>query len=116
MSSLPSIDHGTLSAPPDNTLRGDMDSRRGSLRGAIDRTHGTLHGGAWDHGTLLGNVPESPVSSAIAELQSLISTIGSLSAQAQSLPLSPPSTPSLPQDQSYRPQTTDYTQFVDDTN
>ena len=40
---------------------------------------------------------------------------GFATAQAQSLPLTPPTLPGLPQ-QNYRPQATDYTQFVDESN
>jgi hypothetical protein len=49
----------------------------------------------------------------VAELGQLISSLGSLSAQAQSLPLTPPSLPGLPQG-GYRPQSTDYTQLIGD--
>lgn len=67
-------------------------------------------------GTISGDGADSPETAAVAELNGLISSIGSLSAQAQSLPLSPPTLPGLPQGQSYRPQATDYTQFADDSN
>ncbi|MGB6518679.1 MAG: hypothetical protein WBE79_09285 [Candidatus Cybelea sp.] len=66
-------------------------------------------------GSVTGDVGGSPVSSAVAELGNLISSLGSLSAQAQSMPLSAPTLPGL-QEQSYRPQATDYTQFNDDSN
>jgi len=66
--------------------------------------------------TVSGDTPDSPETVAAAELNGLISSLGSLSAQAQSLPLSPPTLPGLPQGQSYRPQATDYTQFADDSN
>jgi hypothetical protein len=49
-------------------------------------------------------------------LGGLISSLGSLSAQAQSLPLSPPVLPGLPQTQNSKPQATDYTQFGEDSN
>ena len=57
---------------------------------------------------------ESPESSAVAELGNLISSIGTLSAQAQNLPLSPPALPGLPQTPGYQPQATDYMQLVSD--
>jgi hypothetical protein len=67
-------------------------------------------------GTVSGDGADSPENAAVAELNGLISSIGSLSAQAQSLPLSAPTLPGLPQSQSYRPQATDYTQLADDSN
>jgi hypothetical protein len=59
--------------------------------------------------------PSDPSQNAIAELGTLISSLGTLCAQAQSLPLSPPSLPGLPQG-GYKPQPTDYTQLCDDAN
>jgi len=67
-------------------------------------------------GSIAGEVGESAQSSAVAELGNLVSSIGSLSAQAQGLPLTPPTLPGLPQNPSYQPQATDYTQFSDDSN
>ncbi len=94
MSSLPPIE-GSVAAkplvPPSASVRASCQA--GTVSGAGD----------------------SPESSAIAELNGLISSLGSLSAQAQNLPLSPPTLPGLPQG-GYQPQSTDYTQFVDDSN
>ena len=102
MSSLPSIE-GTISAKPfGNTLCGALG--------------GTLRAPGGESGTLRGESPDSPESAAVAELNNLISSLGTLSSQAQSLPLSAPTLPSLPQNQSYRPQATDYTQLADDAN
>ena len=72
--------------------------------------------GSCQAGTIFSDGAESPENAAAAELNGLISSLGTLSAQAQSLPLSPPTLPGLPQGQSYRPQATDYTQFADDSN
>lgn len=74
---------------------------------------GTVRGG--QAGSITADAGDSPESAALAELNGLISSLGSLSAQAQSLPLSPPTLPGLPQG-GYRPQSTDYAQFVDDSN
>ena len=67
-------------------------------------------------GTACADSADSPESAAQAERNGLISSLGSLSAQAQGLPLSPPTLPGLPQSQGYQPQATDYTQLVDDSN
>lgn len=96
MSSLPPIE-GSVAARPFVPLSGTVS-------------------GASQAGTISGETGDSPESAALAELNGLISSLGSLSAQAQSLPLSPPTLPGLPQGQNYRPQTTDYSQFVDDSN
>jgi hypothetical protein len=96
MSFMPPIHEGTITSKP------------------FPPPHGTIHGGQpRDGGTLLA---ESPESSAVAELNSLIAALGSLSAQAQNLPLTPPAPPGVPNGQTYRPQTTDYAQFADDSN
>lgn len=99
MSSLPPIE-GTVTARPCHPTHGTVSAspnapRSGTLRAPCDR------------GSVSGD--------AIANIGDLISSLGSLSAQAQNLPLTPPSLPGLPQ-QSYRPQATDYTQFVDESN
>jgi hypothetical protein len=97
MSSLPPIE-GTVSAQPYRV------AAHGSVSGVVaPPSSGVISG-------------QSPESSAIAELGSLISSLGTLSAQAQSLPLSPPTLPGLTSGQNYRPQSTDYTQFVDDAS
>lgn len=102
MSLLPSIE-GTLAAKP-------LSAIAGTVTGALESPKA---------GTLLAPVANavggSLQSSAIAEVGNLISSLGTLSAQAQNLPLSPPTLPGLPQ-QGYRPQATDYTQFSDDSN
>jgi Transglycosylase SLT domain len=67
-------------------------------------------------GVLTAGSAGSPESSAAAEIATLISSLGALSAQAQSLPLPPPNLPSPSQHQHYHPQATDYTQFADDSN
>ncbi len=97
MSSLPPIE-GSVAAKPFVPLSG-------TVRGACQPTAGTVS----------GDTSDSAESAAIAELNGLISSIGSLSSQAQSLPLTPPTLPGLPQN-GYRPQSTDYTQFADDSN
>jgi len=94
MSSLPPIE-GSVAAKPFAPLSGTMR--------------------ACQAGSVSGDTGDSPESAALAELNGLISSLGSLSAQAQNLPLSPPTLPGLPQG-GYRPQSTDYTQFVDDSN
>jgi hypothetical protein len=80
---------------------------------SVLRHYGRLGG----HGGVLAPGPtESPESSAAAEIATLISSLGALSTQAQSLPLQPPNLPAPSQHQHYHPQTTDYTQFADDSN
>jgi len=99
MSSLSSIHEGTISARPFH------DEQRGRIGGSHDHPHhrsgesgrsGTLHG-CDRSGTLRGSSGltadrfrgdsrESPESSATAEVNALISSLGSLSNQAQSLP------------------------------
>jgi len=122
VSSLPPIE-GTLVAKPfGNTIHGGLRGSQeppnsGTLRGSHEpHNSGTLRGSTALHGTLTGDSNDSPESSAIAEIGGLISSLGSLSAQAQGLPLSAPSLPGLPQTQRYQPQTTDYAQLGDDSN
>jgi hypothetical protein len=113
VSSLP-ID-GSISAKPlgttiSGTVCGSHEApRSGTIRGI---SSGSI--GAPPSGSIEGDA-DSPESSAIAELSGLISSLGSLSAQAQSLPLSPPTLPGLPQG-SYQPQATDYMQLSEDSN
>jgi hypothetical protein len=115
MSTLP-ID-GTISARPfDHTIcatpGGSPESARsGTVRGG---SSGTI--GAPQRGTVDGEAGDSPENSAAAEVSGLISSLGSLSAQAQGLPLSPPTLPGLPQNQGYQPQATDYMQLSEDSN
>lgn len=97
MSSLPI--EGTISAKPFHRV--DHDDR-GHVRGAPHRS-----------GTISAPVNGSIKGEAVAELSTLISSLGSLSAQAQSLPLTPPSLPGLPQG-GYQAQPTDYTQMIGD--
>jgi len=107
MSFLPSIE-GTLAAKPfGNTISGAL----GSL--GAGKSAGSVLGEL--AGPVTSELGESPESAAVAELGTLISSLGSLSAQAQSLPLSPPTLPGLPQG-GYQPQATDYTQLTDDSN
>lgn len=100
MSTLPPIE-GNISVKPFTS------TPAGRVSGAVSPPRS---------GSVSGDVGESAESSAVAELGNLISSLGSLSAQAQSQPLSAPTLPGLPQEQSYRPQATDYTQFNDDSN
>jgi hypothetical protein len=121
MSSLSLIHEGTISAQPFH------DQHSGRIEGSHNRRitgsgesgkSGTLHGcekGGKLHGSrgtgggsLRGDSRESPESSAMAEVNALISSLGSLSNQAQSLPLIPPTLPGLPQSQGYQPQPLDY--------
>lgn len=110
MGTLSSIHAGTLSAKPfdhdhGNRIAGKCDpDRTGTLRGAREAGSRKICGNG-----------ESPVSTAKAEVGNLISSLGSLSAQAQSLPLSPPTLPGLPQNASYQPQPINYA-FGDDSN
>ena len=67
-------------------------------------------------GTVAGESGESLQNSASAELNGLISNLGSLSAQAQSTPLTPPTLPGAQQPPSYQPGFTDYMQFSEDSN
>lgn len=102
-----SVHQGTLHARPVEHLR------NGELRG------GGLHGGKLGGGSgrkLQGNcelqrgdAQESPQMSAQAEINNLISSLGSLASQAGSLPITPPTLPGLPQQTGYQPQPTDYT-------
>jgi len=102
MSSVSPILEGTVCAKP-------FFPKNGTVRGASPA--GAVSSGIG----VSGDVGGSAESEALAELNGLISSIGSLSTQAQSLPLSPPTLPGLPQG-GYRPQATDYTQFADDSN
>ncbi|MGA2761390.1 MAG: hypothetical protein ABSF08_13850, partial [Candidatus Cybelea sp.] len=129
MSSLSSIHEGTISARPfhnegsgriggshDHRVSGTHDHRiaeareggkSGMLQGC-DKS-GKLHGSSGGRGgSLRRESTESPENAAMAEVNALISSLGSLSNQAQSLPLSPPTLPGLPQSQGYQPQPLDY--------
>lgn len=129
MSSLSSIHEGTISGKPfhseqsgriggshDHRIGGSNDHRiagaregdkSGTLHGC-DKS-GTLHGsGGSRGGSLRGDSSESPENAAMAEVNALISSLGSLSSQAQSLPLSAPTLPSLPQSQGYQSQPLNY--------
>ena len=121
MSSLSSIHEGTISARPfhdehsgrlegshEHRITGSGESGRSGTLHGCDRS-GTLRGSSGTHGgSLRGDSRESPESSATAEVNALISSLGSLSNQAQSLPLIPPTLPGLPQSQGYQPQPVDY--------
>jgi hypothetical protein len=104
---------GTISAKPfsnpiHGTVCGSPESHNsGTVRGS---SSGTVRGPLT--GSLDGD-PDSPENSAVAEVNGLISSLGSLSSQAQSLPLSPPTLPGLPQG-GYQPQATDYMQLSED--
>ncbi len=102
---LTPIHEGTLSARPVER------PRNGELHG------GQLHGRAGGPGklqsgggrSLHGEGEESPQLSAQAEINNLVSSLGSLASQAGTMPLSPPTIPGLPQNANYQPQPTDYT-------
>ena len=131
MSSLHPIE-GRISAPP---FHGEESGRigepvgrhdRGKIAGnesgriseSVGRHHhhqGVLNGPSLRNGTAASGSLETPESAAIAELNGLISALGSLSAQAQGLPLAPPQPPNLSQG-GYRPQPTDYAALADDAN
>lgn len=96
MSSLPI--EGTISVKPFTNIGG-------SISAPVNRIAGSVSGESSD----------SPENSAIAEMSTLINSLGTLSAQAQGMPLSPPTLPGLPQG-GYRPQATDYLQFAQDTD
>jgi hypothetical protein len=124
MSTLPPIE-GTISAKPfTSALAGRVNGsvsppRSGSVNGSVSPPRsGSVNGCVSPprSGSVIGDSGESPQTSAVAEIGNLITSLGSLSAQAQSLPLSAPTLPGLPQNQSYRSQATDYTQFNDDSN
>ena len=101
MSSLPI--EGTISAKPHHVHHHEHVRHHGQVRGTPPLRSGTISGDA----------SNSAESAAVAELGTLLSSLGSLSAQAQGLPLTPPSLPGLPQG-GYKPQATDYTQVVGD--
>ncbi len=121
MSSLSSIHEGTISARPlhdeqkgriggshAGRMSGSGESGRSGMLHGCDRS-GTLRGSSGTQGgSLRGDSSESAESSATAEVNALISSLGSLSNQAQSLPLIPPTLPGLPQSQGYQPQPVDY--------
>lgn len=98
MSSLPI--EGTISAKPFHHVH---HAHHGHVRGTPPLRSGTIS----------APLDNSAQSAAVAEIGTLISSLGSLSAQAQSLPLTPPSLPGLPQG-GYKPQPTDYTQMIGD--
>jgi hypothetical protein len=121
MSSISSINEGTISARPfhdehsgriggshDRRITGSGETGKSGTLHGCDKS-GTLRGSSGTRGgSLRGDSKESPESSATAEVNALISSLGSLSNQAQSLPLSPPTLPGLPQSQGYQPQPVDY--------
>ena len=121
MSSLSSIHEGTISARPfhdeqrgriggshDHRITGSGENGRSGTLHGCDKG-GTLRGSSGSRGgSLRGESGESPESAATAEVNALISSLGSLSNQAQSLPLTPPTLPGLPQSQGYQPQPVDY--------
>jgi hypothetical protein len=113
---------GTISAKPfhDNnsgTIHGSVGRREtGSIHGSIEhRETGTIHGSVGRNGSLSADVGESPENSAVAEVGNLISSLGTLSAQAQMLPLTAPTLPGLPQG-GYQAQPTDYMQLAQDAD
>jgi hypothetical protein len=128
MSSLSSIHAGTISAKPfhspqsgrldgrDHRITGSQHQRVAGTRqsGESGKLHGSeksgiLHGsGGSRGGSLRAESSESPENAASAEVNALISSLGSLSNQAQSLPLTAPTLPGLPQSQGYQPQPLDY--------
>jgi hypothetical protein len=113
MSLVPSLLEGTLSAKAfDNTIAG---TRSGSIESCKSGMLRGLAGGG-SIGSPAQDSAESPEGTAAADVGNLISSLGSLSAQAQSLPLSPPTLPGLPQGQGYHPSATDYMQFADESN
>jgi hypothetical protein len=97
VSSLPPIE-GTLAT------NGFANAIRGSVSGPVTTP------------SVAGESGESLESSAVSELSGLISSLGSLSAQAQTLPLSVPTLPGAQQPPSYQPQATDYLGFAEDSN
>ena len=101
MSSLPV--EGTISARPHHVHHHEHLRHHGQVRGTPPLRSGTISADAND----------SAETAAVAELGTLLSSVGSLSAQAQGLPLTPPSLPGLPQG-GYKPQATDYTQIIGD--
>lgn len=105
MSSLPI--EGRVSARP--TV---PEYRHGRVSGSAPRT-GSVSGSAPRTGRVSAEVADPNRATAAAEVNTLISSLGSLSAQAQTLPLTPPTLPQLPQG-GYQPQPTDYTQFAND--
>ena len=107
MTSVHPVHAGTISAKPFG------EGHCGKISGSEghDR-HGTVEGAARHH-RMAAQAAETPESTAAAELNNLISSLGSLSAQAQGLPISPPTLPGLPQG-GYQPQVTDYTQLAGD--
>lgn len=108
MSSLPI--EGTISARPHPVHHHEHVRHHGQIRGTPPLRSGTISAGS---GTISADPNDSAESSAVAELGTLLSSVGSLSAQAQGLPLTPPSLPGLPQG-GYKPQATDYTQIIGD--
>jgi hypothetical protein len=105
---LTPVHQGTLHARPvEHVHNGDLHGKcgdGGSLHGG-----GSLRGGGLSGGGGLRGDEESPQSSAQAEINNLISSLGSLASQAGSMPLTPPTLPGLPQNAAYQPQPTDYT-------
>jgi hypothetical protein len=107
---LPPVHEGTLHARPVEHSPRHGELHGGSVHGKLG-DGGTLHGdhGLHGGGGLHGATEESPNLSAQAEVNNLISSLGSLASQAGSMPLTPPTLPGLPQTQGYQPQPTDYT-------
>jgi hypothetical protein len=100
---------GSLSIKPLTNIAGSLSSSEPPESGVLRSGVGQLVGPS------AGETSDSPESSAIAELSGLISSLGSLSAQAQVLPLTPPTLPGLPQG-GYQAAPTDYMQFAQDAD
>jgi hypothetical protein len=112
MSSLPI--EGTISAKPFTNLTGTISAPVNRITGSISgKSTGSISGEP--AGSISGETADSAENSAIAELNTLINSLGTLSAQAQGMPLSPPTLPGLPQG-GYQPQATDYLQFAQDAD
>jgi len=90
---------GTISAKPFTNIAG-------SISAPVSRRSGTISAEPGD----------SPENSAAADLNNLIASLGTLSAQAQSMPLTPPTLPGAQQPPSYQPGSTDYLQFASDAD
>jgi len=95
-------------------LSGLLDQYGGNLRSALSAYNSGSAGGAPAYAQSVLEHYSEIAGGAVAELPSLVNSLGALASQAQSLP-NMPSTPMQQQPQTYHRQATDYSGLFDDT-